>query len=97
MQFTVCKTQQPIKETKVDVVKKIMPNRCEVCSIGIGQSMLFFENAWRPFQHTMKEVHYFIWDKGRVKVCADCYEDLFRIKDPKKLEKYLTLQGSTGS
>jgi hypothetical protein len=68
-------------EERSDVKRKIMPNKCEVCGIGIGKSMLFFENTWRPFKHYAEKVFYFEWDGGRVRVCQDCDEYLNKIDD----------------
>lgn len=64
------------------MTKKIMPNKCDLCTIGIGTSMLYFENTWRPYKHINQKVFHFNWEEGRLRVCEDCYERLKKMEDP---------------
>jgi len=77
-----------IKVTKEDVTKIIMPNRCDICTIGIGTSMLFYENTWRPFKHYEPIVYVFHTNNGRLKVCKECFEELNAMKEPEEYIKY---------
>lgn len=65
-----------------------MPNRCDICTIGIGTSMLFFENTWRPFKHYERTVFTFYSNKGRLRVCEECLNDLTNMKNPNEYIKY---------
>lgn len=73
-----------IKVTKEDVSKFIMPNRCDICTVGIGTSMLFYENAWRPFKHYEPKVYIYYWSGGRLSLCKECYDNIVSSKDPDK-------------
>ena len=70
------------KITREDVTKKIMPNRCDLCGIGIGVSMLYFENAWRPHKHLHDKIQrYYSETYGSVKLCDECFADLNKHQD----------------
>jgi hypothetical protein len=83
--FRNAKKKKKKKRTiREDVVKRIMPNKCELCTVSIGTSMLFYNNAWRPFKSPYKKVHYFYYETGRIKVCSDCYKKLSKMENPAK-------------
>ena len=71
-----------IKITKEDVTKVIMPNKCDICTIGIGKSMFYYENTWHSFEHLEKKVIPYYWSCGRVNVCSDCAEEIKKMKNP---------------
>jgi hypothetical protein len=70
------------KTNKADVSKRIMPNRCDLCGIGIGKSMLYYENTWRPFSHIETKAYHYYWEKGRIKLCKECLDFVNKQKDP---------------
>jgi len=70
------------KPNRADVSKRIMPNKCRMCHIGVGKSMLFYEGTWRPFKHIENKMRYFYYDGGKIKVCDDCYERLTEMEKP---------------
>lgn len=74
---------------RTDVTKSIMPNRCDLCSIGIGTSMLYFENTWRPFKHIETRPYNYQWFGTKLKVCEDCFKEL---KNMKNVNAYLKRQ-----
>ena len=85
-------TRKKVKKKKrtlfrEDVTKRIMPNRCELCSAGIGKTMLFYNGTWRPFTNPDEVARHFYYETGRVKVCSSCYERLERTEDPAKYIK----------
>jgi hypothetical protein len=70
-------------------LKNIVVNRCDICRIGIGKSMLFFDGTWREYEHSSKEVYEFKYKDGIARVCLDCYEDLSAMKSPTRyIRKY---------
>ena len=78
-----------LKVTKEDVTKVIMPNKCDICTIGIGTSMFYFENTWRPFKHIEPKVYTYYYLGGRIKICSECLKELEQMKDP---EYYIAFQ-----
>lgn len=71
-----------LKVTKQDITKVIMPNKCDICTIGIGTSMFYYGNTWRPFKHLEPKVNIYRYSGGRIKVCSECLEELNKMKDP---------------
>lgn len=67
-------------------LKRIMPNRCGMCLIGIGKSMLFYDGTWRQFKHLEEDAHVVRFNGNRITVCGDCFERLEKEKD---VGKYL--------
>lgn len=69
--------------------KRIMPNLCDNCTIGIGTSMQKTDGVWQQYQHQNKKVHRFSYKKQRFKFCTECFE---RMQKAGK-EKYLLSKG----
>jgi len=63
-------------------LKKISVNRCELCQIGIGKSVLFSNGTWREYVHDCKKVYEFKYKDGALRVCVDCFENLSKTEDP---------------
>lgn len=56
--------------------KSIVPDRCEFCGIGIGQSIQKENGVWKNHKHIHQEYFEYTY-RGRVfKVCEWCYEDM---------------------
>ena len=81
--------QGTVKKTREDVSKKIMPNKCDLCGIGIGKSMLFYDGTWRMHKHIEKKPYYYDWEGGRIKICSECRYDLKKNKNAKVYLKRL--------
>lgn len=58
------------------LMKRITPNLCDFCTIGIGRSMLFYDGAWRQYKHLHQKVHILRYGGRRYKLCASCQHDL---------------------
>ena len=72
---------------KPDVNKIIMPNRCDLCSIGIGTSMVCEKGVWSTYRHIEKKINNFYWKEGKIRVCDECLDDLNKKKNS---DKYLS-------
>jgi len=71
--------------------KRIMPNECAVCTIGIGTSMQLIDGTWQQYNHMCKKAKKYRVGKIVVDLCDVCYEDLMKIKNKKK---YLIKRGA---
>lgn len=71
-----------IKGNKQDISKVIMPNKCDICTIGIGRSVLFEDKIWKIHNHIEVEVHPYYYYNGMVKVCKECFDELNSMKNP---------------
>jgi hypothetical protein len=67
-----------------DVTKRIMPNKCDICGIGIGTSMLYFENTRRPYKHDQQRLYFYTYSGKRLRVCGECIEFLDRQENPEQ-------------
>lgn len=65
--------------------KRIMPNLCECCTIGIGTSMQKVQGVWQQYYHENRKVNRFRYKKRVYKLCDDCYERAE--KKPERLNK----------
>jgi hypothetical protein len=63
-------------------LKRIMPNKCDCCDIGIGTSMLKEGKTWIQHQHIFDQFHTFRTPRKKYKVCKWCFEDLQKHKRP---------------
>jgi len=58
------------------LLKRIMPNTCDFCGIGIGKSMMFLEGRWKQFEHMHRKVHLLRHGGERYKLCGECMLDV---------------------
>lgn len=56
--------------------KSVIPVRCELCSIGIGESTLYEKGTWRKFNHQFKEPRQITIFGETISVDEWCYENL---------------------
>lgn len=75
-------------------MKKIVINRCGLCSIGIGESMLYYEGTWRKYKHDSKKAYEYDYKDKKLRLCIDCFEKLTNMKEVDKyLKKNLPIGG----
>lgn len=63
-------------------VKVIMPNKCDICTIGIGKSVIFEDKIWKIHKHIEPMIYQYYYYNGMVKVCKECFEELNKMKNP---------------
>lgn len=67
-------------------LKKIVVNKCDLCQIGIGESMLYYEGTWRKYKHDSKKAYEYKYKNTKLRLCIDCFEKLTSMKE---VDKYL--------
>lgn len=57
-------------------VKLIMPDKCDLCTIGIGKSMQFHDGVWTEITHMHDKFYEMKIGGKEYKMCEWCYEDM---------------------
>lgn len=57
-------------------IKLIMPDKCDLCTIGVGTSMQFTDGIWVEFHHLHDK--YYEMDVGlrHLRLCEWCFDDM---------------------
>ena len=55
-------------------LKRIMPNICDSCKVGIGKSVLLYEGVWRQYSHEYDRVHIFRHKGKKYRLCEPCFK-----------------------
>ena len=74
-----------IKYNKVN--NQITKDKCELCSIGIGSSVITHSHkdgskTVEYFNHMENISHDYKWKDGILHICDSCYKDLKKMKKP---------------